>query len=140
MVFSFFAIFTIEHHPIRSNEWSVYALWFLALLFVNIWTEIRIWLPAAKQKYLAQHGVPVAATIESRDVTQDNKGEKYSAQITYYYSGRKHTRKISLSKADCDSLKPGTTEIILCHPDDPNNVVICRLCLYQPILPEASSS
>jgi len=110
--------------------------WTVLLLFINLLTELGIWYSALKARRLAEKGVPLLATIDSLKVHTGSKGEKsYYAAVTYQYSIKKFTETLSVSESEYNGLRKHATEIILCDPTYPRDIVFYKYCAYHPVMP-----
>jgi hypothetical protein len=104
--------------------------------FINLALELAIWLRPMNQKYFAERGIPTDALITSLGrTTRASAPGTLGAEISYNVNGIHHHTSVTLSWGEYQQLQRGTSETILCDPQDANRVVFYKFCMYKTTLP-----
>lgn len=106
----------------------------LLLCFLFSIIEGLIWLPALRHRDLAINGLPVIATVLECNPVPDPVSHLHQVVVSYSVSNEQRVKAVPVSHQDFSSFSPGSSEIILCNPANPEDFVLYKLCRYHAVL------
>ena len=124
------------HEPVGSESGTrqtndLYVA-FLCLL-PNLLLECFIWFGALSHRHLARTGIPAIARVESLMQFPQQGQRVYKAVLQVQCKNKSFEKTIFVTKEQYETLTENSTEVVLCDPTFPQQLVLYRFCKYRPV-------